>query len=54
MIPDEVLELGDEGRSEVLTIDDVMGRSFDPRTGLELVGTIKPTAEGLEKSTASP
>ena len=46
--PDEVLELGHKGRSEVLTINDVMVVRSILEPGWSWVEHIKPTVEGLD------
>lgn len=45
---DEVLELGDKGRSEIVTINDVMVVRSILEPGWSWLEHIKPTAEGLE------
>jgi hypothetical protein len=46
--PDEVLELGDKGRSDVLTVSDLLVVRSILEPGWSWVEHVKPTTEGLE------
>ena len=46
--PDETLELGDKGRSDIVTIDDVMVVRSTMEPGWSWLEHIKPTVEDLE------
>lgn len=46
--PDEAMEFGDKGRSEIVTINDVMVVRSILEPGWSWLEHIKPTVEGLE------